>query len=162
MLPPVPTFEQVRDAILAAFNAIPSPPGVMLFAENKLPTDSELMNLYRDPVTKDVDLWVFSLNVKPKSGPASTEYYSIYNITLRYLCVKMNLPDESWAAIADTGAELVRTAIEGNDSVFAIGGQQPLLGTEKTVGKDGTFNNIDGDRFYETKLTLEVEARRWQ
>lgn len=163
MLDPVPSLEQVRTAVWNAYYALgTSAPGALLFAENKLPTDAELMNLFRYQDSKDVDLWLTSFTVDAVQGPASSEYYSIFKCKLRYLAVRSNTIDESWAAHGDFNAEAVRTAIEANDSVFAIGGQQPLLGTPKTVTKDGGFVNIDGEKVYQATLEFQVEARRWQ
>lgn len=164
---PSPSQGTLRTAILSVFsgvtvgNALNGAVGPILFAENKLPTDKELMNQFRDPATGQIDVWLLSFRAPSEQGPATGEYYTIWNVTIRYLCVRMLQLDESWAALGDFNLESVRTAFEGNDAVFAIGGQQPLMGTPKIVESEAAFAQIDGDRAYQGMLRFKVEARRW-
>jgi hypothetical protein len=164
---PVPSQDTLRGAIVSVFSGISTGDalngavGPLLFAENKLPTDKELMNLFRDPTTGQIDVWLLSFKAPSQQGPATGEYYTIWNVQLRYLAVRMLQLDESWAALADFNLETVRTAFEGNDSIFAIGGQQPLLGTPKIVESDAAFAEINGDKAYQGMLRFKVEARRW-
>lgn len=147
-------------AVYDALQVMSPLPGVVLPFENHIQSETRMLDLYRDATSKECHVWLMSCDAESKQGPANDELYSIYRVKVRYLSV-MVLDEIDWAEHAQTRAELVRTALEGNDNVFAIGGVQPILDTPKTVESRGAFVEREGTRYYEVILELSVEARRW-
>jgi hypothetical protein len=153
-------MDQVLTAVYDALQAMSPLPGTVYHHETHLQSETRLLDLNRDATSKESHVWLMDADVEPKQGPANDELYSIYRVKLRYLSV-MVLDEEDWARHAKYRAELVRTALENNDNVFAIGGIQPILDTPKTVDLRGGFVEREGTRYCEILMELTVEARRW-
>lgn len=155
-----PTMDQVVNATTTALLGI-SGIGSVLHFENRKPSELELIREYQQTTGEyDADIWLIDCDSRQAHGPAPGERYSVYEVTVRYLCVRRN--EDEASRQAKSRAEVARNTLEGNSDIFQIGGQYPLRnGTQQTVESRGAFVDREGSRYYETKLTFEVEARRW-
>ncbi len=160
MANPTPTIDQVLNAVVAEMNSMtPLPEGAVLYFEGHLPSEAELLRKYRDAVNQSADVWLVSADVDSEEGPAPGELYSLYRVRVRYLSVRVD--EEEWSRQALFEAERVRTELEANAGVFAIGGQRQLRATE-AISVDGAFKDVEGSQVFEANLRFTVEARRWQ
>ena len=154
-----PTQEQVVNAVVSALQT--AGVGTVLHFENRKPSEAELLREYQATTAEyDVDLWLVDCDVRGVAGPAPGERYSVFEVQVRHLCVRRN--EDEASRQAKYRVELARTALEGNAAVFHIGSVYPLRnGTSETVDARGRFVDREDSRYYDTTLTLEVEARRW-
>lgn len=154
-----PTQEQVVNAVVSALHT--AGVGTVLHFEHRKPSEAELIREYQATSGEyDLDLWLIDCDARGAAGPAPGERYTVFDVQVRHLCVRRG--EDEASRQAKFRVELARTALEGNADVFHIGGQYPLRnGTSETVDARGRFVDREGSRYYETTLTLEVEARRW-
>jgi len=155
-----PTLEQVFQAVTDALCAMSPLPGTVLHYDNHYSSEVKLLDEHRNATTKECDVWLMDADTDTDQGESNDELYSIFRVKLRYLSVHVDGQDQ-WSRDARWVAELVRTTLENNDSVFAIGEIQPLLGTPKTVTARGGFVDKESTRWHEMVLEFSVEARRW-
>jgi len=159
---PTPSLTTVVDAVAAQINTITNIGTVLAFEHTVDDEQSkEFVVKYRNVTTGVLDLWLVEvLDVLEIQGLSSGEFYELYHIQVRYLCVRIGASD--WFKQARNQLELVRDKLAKNTAVFRIGGQ-PQLRTEETVslGTFGRTPSVNGKPLIQGVLKLTVEARRW-
>lgn len=158
-----PTLEQVYAAVVGELNAMSPLPGVIYHYENYLDEEQELIEKvqHHDASAECKLLLVSCPSIEEVEDGAVGENYSVFHMRVRL--VHVISMDPQWSRIAQRIAERVRTQLNKNQNVFAIGGQRQLLTPEtvqleelgqKPVGEGGTMT-------YQANLLFQVEARRW-
>lgn len=159
MAAPVPTLDQVLAATVSELEGLsPALPGPIFHFEDRLPNEWETLRGLVELASGTADVWWIDGQRRPRQGAATDEIYALYDITVRYQCVRAD-GDEEWSRQARFILERASTEIEGNDAVFSISAQ-PLF-TPKTTEHEGGFVSREGSKYWEGKITFTVEARRW-
>lgn len=155
----VPTLDQVLSAVMSELLALsPALPGPIYHYEDRLPNDWESQRPLITPAEGSMDIWWLDAIRRSRQGDATDEVYELYEVTLRYVCVRAN-EEEEWSRQARFNLERASTEISGNDAIFAISAQ-PLF-TPKTTDHTGGFTTREGTKVWEGRCTFTVEARRW-
>lgn len=160
-----PSVETVITAIKTAIDAIASI-GTVIVSDSPLEDDVEWIDVNSYISNGSMNLWVIELaGDETFEGSAVGEFYSRYDVRIRYWSIRTNNAD--WSKEARQKAQSVVDALTGVPSIFAISSQRQLHTPEvlrivshgpreiRDVAQGGT------QMVYETVLALTVEARRW-
>ena len=158
MADPTPTREQALTAVMSVLQG-GALTATLLHVENRYKSEVEALREYqKTDGSYETEVLFVGADVQSVEGKTFGEKYSIYKFELRHLYTRQD--DLEISRIAKFRAEKIRGLIEGNAAIFRIGSQVPLR-TEETCELRGGFVDNDGSRYYESKLTFSVEARRW-
>lgn len=160
-----PSVETVLTAVKAAIDAIASI-GTVLTSDSPIEDDVEWLDVSNYISGGSMNLWVVELaGDEAFEGQAVGEFYSRYDVRIRYWSIRTN--NASWSAEARAKVQSVVDALTGAASIFAISSQRQLH-TPETVrivshGPREIRDVAQGgsQMVYETVLGLTVEARRW-
>lgn len=162
-----PTLETVIDAVAVIVTANAGGGATVKKFEHTLDNEVEYIESVQNATTWAVDLWLIDVDrVDEEEGRGAGEVYETYPIRVRAVIVRKASTGGDWSKQGRLLFEAVRDDLSKDDSVFAIGGQQPLR-TPKVVRVESWgkkfYTDLSGaeQTVYEGVLRLDVEARRW-
>ena len=159
---PVPTYEAVTTAIATEIASLvpadlASGTTIHEFAP-PLEDESEYHELEDQRADKTMDAFFIDGPSDEEEGEADGESYSIYRFTVAYRSIRLV---QDWSKLAHKESEKVKSKLNKNLAVFAIGGQRHLRTTETAREVSADFVDVNGHRVYEIQLEIDVEARRF-
>jgi hypothetical protein len=159
----VPTLEAIISAVVSEIGTI-SNIGHVVNGFHTYEDDVEYIQKSGFLSGGTLDVWFVDLRSSREVEPIAGEKFEIYGIEVRYWSVRTD--QAAWSQETRQAVASVKAVLDGDDAVFAIGGQQPLLGTPKTVkwerhGQTSLRAIDDSQMIYQGVILLEVEGRRW-
>lgn len=159
MADPTPGLEAVVTATVTEMDAIAPDIGDVQGFEHTLDSEVEFIELFQD-AGFNADIWLVDVaSIDSVEGDAAGEVYSIYSMRIRFITVRKAVA--AWSEQARVLFEKVRTKLEKNPAVFAIGGQRQLRTPETVSLSSHDFVPVEDQTVYEDQLTYSVEARRF-
>lgn len=155
---PVPSFDAAIEAVVAELSGLSPPLGAIYWFKNPLEDEEDFLEAHQDATSGDLDVFFVDGAARELEGRATGESYSIYDVQVRYHSVR--LVDE-WSAQARFVAERIKTELNKNAAIFAIGGQRQLQTAETAEVVSSDYVTVGEHRIYEIVVALSIEARRW-
>lgn len=155
---PTPTIEQAINATLGVLQAGSLSATILPFEDRRKSPLETMREYQKRDGSYETELLFIDAQVDGVEGRTFGEKYAIYNFKLRHLYTIQD--EEQISRIGKYRAEQIRNLLEGNASVFRIGSQVPLR-TSETVDLQGEFIEVDDSKYYESKISFSVEARKW-
>ena len=160
----VPTLATVMTAIKTAMDAVVPDIGTVFERFHTYEDDVSFLERNSLIVADVLSIWFIELiGIDEIEGPASQEFYEVYNIEIEHWSIETD--DADWSKTARDKAETVRDDLNGAAAIFAIGGQRQVFTPETISITSHGQREIRGDdkahMIYGTILSLQVEARRF-
>jgi len=161
MTVPVPTEAVAVAAVRAAIDAVNPALGTVLDSRSNFDSELRFIEGYKQS-DHSLDLWVvFSETLPEIEGDATGEAYPIYRIVCEYY--NIILSTKTWDKLARALVKTIHDALNGNASIFRIGGQVQLFTPETAIVESQGFELVEGEQYvFKARISLQVEARRWE